>query len=55
MIKIFTNRNDNIGTRDRVYSQTPEMYESTHIDQSQNNTAKNLEFNFDVKERYRNI
>ena len=41
----FTNGNDDVGTGDRVYGQTPEMNKSTDVDQGQNHTAKYLEFN----------
>ena len=43
--RYFTNGNDDVGTGDRVYGQTPEMNKSTDVDQGQNDTAKYLEFN----------
>ena len=39
---MFTNWNNNIGTRHRVNCQAPEMYKSSNIDQGQNNTSKDL-------------
>ena len=51
--RYFTNGNNDVGTGDRVYRQTPEMNKSTDVDQGQNNTAKYLEFN--IKKRHGNI